>query len=76
MTQNREDADIVETEEWLAALASLIKYEGPERAQFMLNTLLENASQRGVAVSQGLTTPYQNTIPLAQQPEYPGNLAL
>ena len=71
------DNDPVETKEWLEALASLIRYEGKERAQFILQQLLSAAEKQGVdsGVTQAITS-YLNTIPADQQPEYPGDLAL
>lgn len=69
------DADPIETKEWLDALASLVKYEGKERAQFILQELLERAKKYGVdsGVNE-VNTPYANTIPASSQPKYPGDL--
>lgn len=69
------DADPVETKEWLDALASLVKYEGKERAQFVLYELLERAKKYGVDTGVAeIRTPYANTIPASSQPNYPGDL--
>lgn len=77
MTKTWDDIDPVETKEWLDAFASLLKHEGNERAQFVVDKLLNKARQSGVEVSGGaLTTPYCNTIPAEMQPEYPGDLVL
>ena len=77
MVEKRNDSDPVETKEWLEALASLIKYEGKERAQFILDALLQEAKRNGVQIGiDKLTTPYVNTIPKDQEPAYPGDLAL
>ncbi|EKD77149.1 MAG: hypothetical protein ACD_42C00464G0003 [uncultured bacterium] len=71
------DLDSIETREWLDALASLIKYEGKERAQFILQTLLEAAEKKGVECGLAqLITPYVNTISVDAQPTYPGNTTL
>src|SRR3990167_9271928 len=70
------DDDSIETKEWLDALASLIKHEGCERAQFILQKLLEEAEKKGIK-SVALTpfiTPYCNTIPSENEPDYPGDL--
>lgn len=56
------DLDPIETAEWLDALASVIKHEGGERAQFLINQIIARAQQKGVSISSGLTTPYVNTI--------------
>src|SRR5579864_3008154 len=70
------DNDPVETSEWLGALASLVKYEGKERAEYILQRLLEQAKQLGLTEAAARVTAYQNTIPVADQPEYPGDRAL
>ena len=71
------DNDPVETREWLDALASLIKHEGKERAQFILQQLLAEAEKKGLEGGAAqLVTPFVNTIPVEKQPEYPGNLEL
>lgn len=77
MTKTWSDLDPAETKEWLDALASVIKQEGPERAQFLLQALFDKASDQGVAVAGGegnVRTPYVNTIPADSQPDYPGDL--
>ncbi len=78
MTKTREDIDPIETQEWLEALASVVEHEGPERARFIVETLLENAQQSGVDLGKATTlnTAYVNTIPVGQQPAYPGDLEL
>ncbi len=72
MTKMWDDIDPTETKEWLDAFASLVKYEGNERAAFMIEQLVEAAGKKGL-LTGGLNTPYCNTIPLEQQPDYPGN---
>ncbi|HSW70167.1 MAG TPA: pyruvate dehydrogenase (acetyl-transferring), homodimeric type [Gammaproteobacteria bacterium] len=74
MIKKWDDIDPTETKEWLDALASLIKYEGRERANFIIEQLLNAAGKTGLTGT--LTTPYCNTISVEQQPEYPGNLEL
>ncbi len=70
------DADPVETGEWLEAFDSIVEKEGRERATFLLRKLLDRARARRVPLPPVLNTPYGNTIPLAEQPQYPGNLEL
>ena len=70
------DIDPQETREWLAALASVLREEGEERAHFILETLLDQAARDGLGFESGFTTPYYNTIPAERQPSYPGNLEL
>jgi pyruvate dehydrogenase E1 component len=68
------DIDPLETREWIEALDALIASEGAERATFLLRRLLQHARTRRVPLPQVLATPYVNTIPLAEQPPYQGNL--
>ncbi len=68
------DADPLETGEWIDALDALIASEGAQRATFLLRRLLQHARTRRVPLPRVLATPYINTIPLAEQPPYQGNL--
>ncbi|HYC37369.1 MAG TPA: alpha-ketoglutarate dehydrogenase [Usitatibacter sp.] len=70
------DSDPLETQEWVEALDALIAAEGPERATFLLRRLLQHARARRVPLPQVLATPYVNTIGLAEQPPYQGNLEI
>ncbi|HEY7760220.1 MAG TPA: alpha-ketoglutarate dehydrogenase [Burkholderiales bacterium] len=68
------DLDPVETREWLDALEAIVEAEGPERATFILRKLLDRARALRVPLPPVLNTPYCNTIPLSDQPQYPGNM--
>jgi pyruvate dehydrogenase E1 component len=68
------DADPVETREWLEAFRAVLDAEGPERATFVLRKLLDEARARRIPLPPVFNTPYCNTIGLADQPQYPGNL--
>jgi pyruvate dehydrogenase E1 component len=72
----QQDVDAVETGEWLDAFDMLVEKEGRERATFILRKLLDRARTRRVPLPPVLNTPYINTIPLAEQPQYPGNLEI
>lgn len=77
MTKEWNDIDPIETQEWLDALASLVKHEGKERTQFVLQQLLAEAEKQGVPTGMAqLVTAYVNSIPVDQQPAYPGDLKL
>ena len=52
------DTDAQETREWLEALDSLTAAEGPERAHFLLEKLIEEARHNGIAHPFSATTPY------------------
>ena len=73
---NAPDADPVKTREWLEAFDALVRAEGRERATFLLRKLLEHARVRHVPLPPVLNTPYKNSIELADQPQFPGNLEL
>src|SRR6185369_3111242 len=73
---NAPDADPAETREWLDAFDALVRAEGRERATFLLRKLLEHARVRRVPLPPVLNTPYKNSIALADQPQFPGNLEL
>ncbi|MDX1696069.1 MAG: pyruvate dehydrogenase (acetyl-transferring), homodimeric type, partial [Ketobacteraceae bacterium] len=66
------DADPVETQEWMEALESVLENEGPDRARYLLERLSEKAHASGVRLTN-LNTPYINTIPPEDQPQYPGD---
>src|SRR6187397_2798086 len=70
------DADPAETAEWCEALDALTAAHGPARARFLLDALLAHARRRGVHWQPSLITPYVNTIPLEDQPPFPGDLAM
>jgi pyruvate dehydrogenase E1 component len=72
----QQDIDASETAEWLEAFDALIQHEGADRATFILRKLLDRARERRVVLPPVLNTPYCNSIPLAEQPQYPGNLEL
>lgn len=73
MSEIERDVDPFETKEWLESLDSLIRVEGVERAQYIIDQLLEQARTEGVPVQSGVTTAYVNTIPVSAQPAYPGD---
>ena len=68
------DADPSETREWLEAFDALVEAEGAERASFILRKLLDRARAKRVRMPPVLNTPYRNTVGLADQPQFPGNL--
>ena len=75
-TTETPDSDPEETSEWLDAFDELASVHGAERSQFILSAIQERARVLGVA-SKGLPySAYRNTIPLSQQPQYPGDLEI
>ncbi|MCP1632582.1 pyruvate dehydrogenase (acetyl-transferring), homodimeric type [Kerstersia gyiorum] len=71
-----QDIDSLETQEWLDALAAVLEQEGPERAHFLIERLIDQARRSGAHIPFSPNTAYVNTIPEALQPGHPGNLEL
>lgn len=67
------DLDVNETREWLSSLDYVLKSKGPQRVQFLLEQLRDKAAEEGVQLPPQTSTPYINTIPVKDQPAYPGN---
>ena len=67
------DYDPQETDEWLDALEGVLKYEGIERAHYLLESLIERARRRGAYLPYSANTAYINTIPPGQEERSPGN---
>ncbi|MFQ5708243.1 MAG: pyruvate dehydrogenase (acetyl-transferring), homodimeric type [bacterium] len=67
------DTDLEETQEWLEALDSVIKYKGVDRTRFLLGKLVEKGYKRGIQLPFTANTPYVNTIPVEKQLPYPGD---
>ncbi len=71
-----DDIDPVETQEWLESIDSVLRVEGPERAHFLLERLIDHTRRSGVYLPFKPNTAYVNTISTGQEPEYPGDRAL
>ncbi len=76
MPNSLPDIDPQETREWLDALAAVIDEEGPERAHFLLERLIDKARRSGAYLPYNATTAYLNTIPLHLQEKHPGDVAM
>ena len=70
------DPDARETQEWLEALDAVIAQEGPDRAHYLIERLIDAAREDGIDLPYSATTAYLNTIPSDQQPKYPGDVAI
>lgn len=71
-----EDLDRQETREWLDALAAVIEREGPERAHFLIEALIDKARRSGAYLPYNATTAYVNTIAPQNEAPRPGDAAL
>jgi len=70
------DTDQQETQEWMSALSAVIEQEGPERAHYLLEQLLEHARQSSIDLPFSANTGYVNTIEPEQEARCPGNIAI
>lgn len=76
LAQASNDPDLIETNEWLDALESVIDTEGPDRAHYLMERLMDLARRKGVTVPFSSNTAYVNTIPADQGARCPGNLEI
>lgn len=67
----KSDLDPIETREWLDALNSVLATDGPERASFILQQLLNKANAEGVQLANYMHTPYRNTINTFDEDQMP-----
>lgn len=70
------DIDASETQEWLSSLDYVLKSKGPDRVRFLIEQLRDRAASEGIQSAEDTSTPYINTIPLQDQPPFPGNREL
>ncbi|MDX1500749.1 MAG: pyruvate dehydrogenase (acetyl-transferring), homodimeric type [Thermoanaerobaculia bacterium] len=75
-TVTPEDIDPQETQEWKEALEEVIERDGPERAHFLIEQLVDKARRSGAYLPYNATTAYINTIPPHQEARRPGDPAL
>ena len=67
----------IELQEWLESMESLLHADGPDRAKTIFRALQEYLADENVIVEDAtLNTRYRNTIPLEQQPAYPGDIEI
>lgn len=70
------DQDPQETQEWLDALEAVVSFEGSDKAQHIIATLIEKARLHGIDIPYSANTPYINTIAPEEQVNYPGDMTL
>jgi pyruvate dehydrogenase complex dehydrogenase (E1) component len=70
------DIDPQETQEWIDALEAVLEADGPERAHQILESLIDKARRSGAYLPYSANTAYVNTIPVHQEPVYPGDSEL
>ena len=74
LAQAANDPDVIETQEWLDALEAVIQNEGPERAHYLMERMVDLARRRGAHIPFSSNTAYVNTIPAHLGAPCPGNL--
>jgi pyruvate dehydrogenase E1 component len=67
------DLDPVETAEWQDALHAVKQHRGADRANQLLNSVVDQARQDGLYVPRSLTTAYKNTIAPEDEEKSPGD---
>ncbi|HYJ98712.1 MAG TPA: pyruvate dehydrogenase (acetyl-transferring), homodimeric type, partial [Burkholderiaceae bacterium] len=70
------DRDPQESAEWRDALLSVLRTAGPARVRQLMDMLAAMARDPSVGWQPARGTPYVNTIAAAQQPPFPGDLAI
>ncbi len=74
--QKFQDQDPDETREWLESIDSVLRSGGGARAHYLLERMIDHARRSGAYLPFKPNTAYVNTIPLHQEPSYPGDRAL
>jgi pyruvate dehydrogenase E1 component len=70
------DTDSAETAEWNEAFMDLLASGDSVRAKFILDNLVQLANKKQINWVPNLVTPYINSIPVDEQPPFPGDLAI
>ncbi|MCW5575037.1 MAG: pyruvate dehydrogenase (acetyl-transferring), homodimeric type [Burkholderiales bacterium] len=76
MNELQRDLDPEETREWLDALKSVLEHEGPDRANYLLGRLINEARRSGAYIPYNANTAYLNTIPAEREERSPGDYEL
>jgi pyruvate dehydrogenase E1 component len=76
MEERAIDVDATETGEWVEALDAVLEREGPDRAHFLLQTLIDKGRRSGLHLPHTATTAYLNTIPAGIEERSPGDAEL
>ncbi len=66
--------DAEEQQEWLDALDGVLKREGVAAASALLQSLAGQLTMTGASLPFSVSTPYRNTIPVADETPMPGDL--
>jgi pyruvate dehydrogenase E1 component len=70
------DVDPQETKEWLDAIDGVLEHEGPDRAHFLIEQVIDKSRRSGAYMPFSANTAYINTIPVDRQSHMPGDPAI
>ncbi|MGZ8192131.1 MAG: pyruvate dehydrogenase (acetyl-transferring), homodimeric type [Methylobacter sp.] len=70
------DIDPEETREWIEALQAVLENDGSERAHFLIEQMVAVTRHSGFDIPFSANTAYLNTIPVAQQAQFPGDTTI
>jgi pyruvate dehydrogenase E1 component len=70
------DVDPQETKEWLDAIDGVLEHEGPDRAHFLIEQVIDKSRRSGAYIPFSANTAYINTIPVDRQSHMPGDPAI
>src|SRR5450432_2629365 len=70
------DVDPQETREWLDAIDGVLEHEGPDRAHYLIEQVIDKSRRSGAHMPFSANTAYINTIPVDKQVKLPGDQAI
>ena len=70
------DIDPQETTEWIDSFDAVVQRTGLARARFLLHKLVDRGHHHGAVMPFTANTPYINTIPIDEEPAFPGDREL
>lgn len=71
------DVDSVETRDWILSIKSVIREEGIERAQYLIEKIVQTSLKYGMQFKLNKhSNNYVNTINVYEEEQYPGNIIL
>ncbi|WP_109125256.1 pyruvate dehydrogenase (acetyl-transferring), homodimeric type [Dyella sp. C11] len=70
------DIDPSETSEWVESLGAVIHHDGPDRARYLLDRMINSARRVGTLLPLQTASDYVNTIPAGSEVPSPGDAAM
>lgn len=72
--ENDSDVDPQETQEWLEALAQVLKEDGHYRVTYLMRQMMRYVNDHGCPLAPMFNTAYKNSINVSEEVSYPGDL--